>query len=583
MDASSTKPNLHDWRRLNPELCQKILESAGRGMPRLDFLGDVSRMVLEYGGFAAVEIRIIERGRLWRCVASADPENPTKQEVVVGKPSPGGSVIPVLETPSCLEQLCEGVVLGRTDRTLPFVTEKGSVWLEDTAKPPPWCDPDVGKALTQDQAFVQSRGGSLAIIGFSVARNDNGLLLLESSERGRIDRESTESYEHVAEVLGISLAQRRTHLALRERVKELTCLNDLAKVAARPEASLDDIMTSAVEILRRAWIYEDIATVEIELDDRSYSTEGFAEKPQMLVSEIIVKGEKRGLLRVAYTEAKPELDEGPFVSEERNLLDVVAREMALIVEARNIDREKETLREQLRHADRLATIGQLAAGVAHELNEPLASILGRAQLTTKVEALPDQVKRDNDKIITAALHAREIISKLRLLARHAPPHREKVILNDVVQEGLDLVESRCAKNGIVLAKELDPELPEITADAGQLYQVLINLVVNAMQATPPGGLITIRTSAQDGGVHLVVEDTGVGIRKDALKRIFTPFFTTKEVDEGTGLGLAVVEGIVRSHGGEVAVDSKEGEGSRFAIKLPLHAAGSEEEVDDGSE
>jgi signal transduction histidine kinase len=534
-------------------------------MPRLDFLRDVSQMMLEFVECDAVEIRLVERDRLWCCEATTDPNNPLRQEVVTGKCDANGSVIPVLYRQSGLEQVCEEVILGRLDPSLPFATENGNVWVGDTSKPLSL----PSRVPNAPGNLIEGPYQSLAIIGFKVENTDAGLLIIRSLERGYFDRESTESYEHVSEVLGISLAQRRMHLALRQRVKELTCLNDIAKVAAKPRASLDQVMTESVRILRQALLYENIAAASIELDGCSYSTEGFEETPYMLISNIVVKGKRRGSVGVAYAEERPELDEGPFVAEERNLLDVVAGEMSLIVEARQTEEEKEVLREQLRHADRLATIGQLAAGVAHELNEPLASILGRAQLSAKVSVLPDYVRRDNEKIVTAVLRAREIISKLRLLARHAPPQTDKVNLNHVVRNGLDLIESRCANAGITLVKALTPGLPEITADAGQLYQVLVNLVVNAMQATPDGGRITIRTSAHEDGIGLCVEDTGVGMSEDTLKQIFTPFFTTKEVDEGTGLGLAVVQGIVSSHGGTISVDSTEGRGSRFDITLPL--------------
>ena len=133
---------------------------------------------------------------------------------------------------------------------------------------------------------------------------------------------------------------------------------------------------------------------------------------------------------IVYSEPRPEADEGPFLREERNLLNTVASRLGLIVERYRAERDRSNLTEQLHHADRLATIGQLAAGVAHELNEPLAGILGLAQLSSKAAGLPEPVARDLERIVQAALHAREIIRNLLLFARHMPPVRTPVRLNE---------------------------------------------------------------------------------------------------------------------------------------------------------
>jgi signal transduction histidine kinase len=142
-------------------------------------------------------------------------------------------------------------------------------------------------------------------------------------------------------------------------------------------------------------------------------------------------------------------------------------------------------------------------------------------------------------------------------------------LNKVIEEGLTLFESRCMKEGIELVRDLSPDLPGFHADPSQLNQVLINLVINALQAMPLGGRLTLRTLHHQDQLSLIVEDTGMGMDEEVLKKIFTPFFTTKEVGQGTGLGLPVVHGIVTSHGGSIRVESKVNRGSRFEIQLPL--------------
>ena len=141
-------------------------------------------------------------------------------------------------------------------------------------------------------------------------------------------------------------------------------------------------------------------------------------------------------------------------------------------------------------------------------------------------------------------------------------------LNRIIEDELNLFESLCSKSGVALQRVLDSDLPDIIADKSQILQVLSNLVVNALQAMPDGGVLTLRTSFDPGNVSLAVEDTGIGIHEDIQDSIFVPFFTTKDVDQGTGLGLAVVHGIVTSHGGEINVESSPGKGTRFLMTLP---------------
>jgi signal transduction histidine kinase len=349
------------------------------------------------------------------------------------------------------------------------------------------------------------------------------------------------------------------------------CLYSISKIAEQPGLSLEEITKRIVSLLPPSWQFPEIACGRITIDGASYTTERFEQKGPSLRSEIVVDGKKRGEVEVIYNpKGKPQI-ELSFLPEERKLINEVARQIALFIERKQAEEEKRQLQEQIRHADRLATIGQLSAGIAHELNEPLNNIIGYAQLTAKNRDLSGQIREDMEKIVKASLYAREVMRKLLFFARQMPSRKSKVDLNEVVREGLDFLQSQVLNRGLTLDYRPAPNLPQVTADSSQFTQVVVNLVVNAIQAMDKGGVLTVLTKADKSSVYLTVEDTGTGISQQIRDRIFLPFFTTKDANQGTGLGLAVVHGIVTSHGGSISVSSREGEGSRFEVRLPLHA------------
>jgi len=508
-----------------------------------------------------------------RCEARHSPRRAFRFEMTSYTQNGAGS-----QDHSNLERLCRNVVQGHFDPSLPFFTKTGSFWTGDTGNPLSFTLETKGQTPVQ-RLCIGGNYPSLALIRITFGSDNVGLLQLKSEQRDYFSEDETGSYERIAQTLGIALAHQKAQAALLERVKELTCLYGIAQLAARPDTLLEETLQKIVELLPPAWQYPDIACASIALNGRKHSTPGFQKCRQKQKADIIVRGEPRGVIQVAYTQKIPDLDEGPFLKEERSLIDAVAKQVALIIEQRQAEEDKSRLHDQLRHADRLATIGQLAAGVAHELNEPLSSILGFAQLVKKSSGLPEQAEQDIGKIVTSSLHVREIIKKLMLFARQTPPKKIQVKLNQVVEEGIYFLEARCVKAGIEVLRFLSPDLPEINADPAQINQVLVNLVVNSMQAMPEGGKLTVRTFGSKDHVALIVEDTGIGMSEDVKRQIFIPFFTTKDIDQGTGLGLAVVHGIVTSHKGSVKVESTVGCGTRFEIQLPIAAAKSMEETD----
>lgn len=360
---------------------------------------------------------------------------------------------------------------------------------------------------------------------------------------------------------------RSTETALRERVKELACLYGISELAHQDNLSLNELLENVLKLIPPAWQYPEYTIARIILDNNHFNSAEFHDLPYRQSEKIIINGQQRGAIEVFYIKAMPDADEGPFLKEERKLIQAIARKLDLIIERKEAAEKMKLLQEQIRHADRLATIGELTAGIAHEINEPLGNILGFAQLAIK-NNLPHKTKLDLEKIIKAALNAREIIKKLMYFSHQMPQRFEKLDLNHIIKEAMYFLESRCSKENIIVSYSLSEKLPLIIADAIQLNQVIVNIVVNAIQAMPEGGRLTLSTLYNPEFVALTVEDTGAGISDDIKQHIFKPFFTTKEIDKGTGLGLSVVHGIVTAHKGEIKVESTKGKGTKFEIKFP---------------
>jgi signal transduction histidine kinase len=242
---------------------------------------------------------------------------------------------------------------------------------------------------------------------------------------------------------------------------------------------------------------------------------------------------------------------------------------AEVAERRRAEEELQRTQAQLVQSARMAAVGELAAGVAHELNNPLTPVLGLAELVLKKDLLDDAARKDLSIIADEARRAREIVLNLLDFARQTEPHRQQARVNQTVQDTMALVRSQLESNGIVVEERYDPGLPLLLLDATRLKQVWLNLFVNALQAMPRGGCLAVTTERRDGKVAVRIADTGVGIPPSVLPHIFEPFYTTKPVGQGTGLGLSVSLGIIQDHGGSIEVDSQEGKGSTCTVWLPV--------------
>jgi two-component system, NtrC family, sensor kinase len=226
------------------------------------------------------------------------------------------------------------------------------------------------------------------------------------------------------------------------------------------------------------------------------------------------------------------------------------------------------LEEQLQHTEKMASVGLLAAGVAHEVNTPLAGISSYTQLLRGQIEESDSRRTLLDKIEKQSFRAAKIINNLLNFSRSGGAEFDRMDVNKSLLDVLSLLEHQLTGSRIRVRRELASDLPPIRGNENGIQQVFFNLILNARDAMPRGGWLTLVTYADGDTVVVEVRDTGHGIRKEHVRRIYDPFFTTKGIGRGTGLGLSVSYGIVQEHGGGIFVDSTPGQGTRFQVALP---------------
>jgi two-component system, sporulation sensor kinase E len=228
----------------------------------------------------------------------------------------------------------------------------------------------------------------------------------------------------------------------------------------------------------------------------------------------------------------------------------------------------QSIQEQLRKTERIAELGTLASGMAHEIGTPMNVILGRAEYLLQRTA-DEGMKKGLATIVTQIERITKVMNQLLVFARRKQPDRQIVDLGEIVEDSLEMFQERMTHNRITVEKVIEANVPSIHADRDQLVQVLINLVTNSLHAMPEGGRLRLSLDRENSYVLLGLSDTGHGMPEEVRSKIFEPFFTTKDFGKGTGLGLTVVKGIIEEHGGTIAVESVVDKGTTFWIRLPF--------------
>jgi two-component system NtrC family sensor kinase len=232
--------------------------------------------------------------------------------------------------------------------------------------------------------------------------------------------------------------------------------------------------------------------------------------------------------------------------------------------------ELQRVQDQLIRAGKMAALGELAAGVAHEINNPLTGVLTFSSLMLKKADENHPWRKDLETIVQQTTRCRNIVKGLLDFARQRKPDKKEWDIHTLLDRTVTLVENQARFQNIKIVKEFKTGIPMLFVDGDQIQQVFMNILLNAADAMGgDGGNLSIKTNLKDGLAEVSFTDTGCGISKEHLSKLFDPFFTTKETGKGTGLGLAISYGIVQSHGGDIEVESQMGKGSTFRIKLPI--------------
>ncbi len=310
---------------------------------------------------------------------------------------------------------------------------------------------------------------------------------------------------------------------------------------------------------------EVVAVSDFRAERSAYPELDFLDANGILFSPIEVLGRREGLLLLFHGRERR-----PFNDDDTRRLDILVRFIRVALSNAELVRDLRVMQDELAQTEKMSALGMLVSGVAHEINNPLTSILGYAQLLLSQENDVER-RRMLDRIVAEAERAGKIVHNLLTFSRKRRPEKTLTDLNQVLEQVLELREYDLRLHDVRLVKRLSRNLPPVLVDGHQMQQVLLNLLANAEDALRERrrrGRIVVETRDMGGRVQLLVSDDGPGIAAENLNKIFLPFFTTKGIGRGTGLGLAICYGIIQEHDGRIDVESRENEGASFIVELP---------------
>jgi len=415
---------------------------------------------------------------------------------------------------------------------------------------------------------------------------------LEAYGQERTEELSDTNVRLIQEIHARQQAQKQNEKLLHDlgqRSNELTLVHRMARLLQNNQKPTAAMLQEIVAIIPPAWKHKEVAAARIVFDGREYTTKNFAPTPWKLYADFTTAGGQQGGLEVLYLEQMPDEVEGPFLAEERSLINSLAEMLMSYLEYREaearvaqvtrelVERNEELwrLQKEMGQVEHLAALGRVTGMIAHELGTPLNTILGHSQLLSE-EKLTQDARRRLKTIQEQIERMVNIVQYYLSHTRGSLPGRSPVNINELVLETLVLLKPVFRQHELHVRTVLAESLPVLSAHRGSLQRVLINLLNNAVDALKEGGTVTIATrvateSSERSKDEVVVEitDTGQGIPPEELARIFDLFVTSKKLGKGTGLGLGVCQEIVKSHGGTIQITSQLGEGTCVRVLLPI--------------
>ena len=413
------------------------------------------------------------------------------------------------------------------------------------------------------------------------------MMLLHLSTR-TLTRASDAAHRELQRRNEVMLERERLLQALEERVKELRLLHAAARLLQSDRPFTRAVLERLVGMMPQAWLHPNACEARIAYQDIEVTTAGWQDSRwRQRVSFSTTAG--TGVIEVIYrTEQQPEV-EGPFLAEERTLLESLAEILSAYLEHDAAEQRRLGLETQLRQAQKMDALGTLAGGIAHDFNNILTAIVANVDLCQLELPVDHPAQSLLNEVAKASARASDLVQRVLTFSHRQETSKALVALGPVVTDAVQLLRASLPKT-IDIRVSCADDVPPIYADATQIHQIVMNLGTNARHAmADAGGVMTVAVDHVTLGEHdtppsldlnpgsyvrLSVRDTGTGMSGSTMERLFDPFFTTKGT-EGTGLGLSVVHGIVREHGGAIVVRSTLGEGSMFDVWLPAAATGGE--------
>lgn len=358
-----------------------------------------------------------------------------------------------------------------------------------------------------------------------------------------------------------------TKAELKERIKELTCLYEVSSIIVNADVGFLEKTLSAIAFsLKKAFQFEVETEIFITTETLTINTSLIEKDVVFISSEISLFNHVKGKIE-AHLKA-PKYSTSDFLQEEQLLLDNVALKLGSLLERIEIQNNETSLKRQMERADRLSILGEITAGIAHELNTPLANILGFAELLKDDLDPNSKSSEDLDKIIKNAIFSREVVKKLMFFACEMPQEMKHVNLVPHIKNAINLLDATFRKEHVKYIVKIEEEALWLRVDPIQLTQIIFNLLINAIYFSPVNGLVTIEAQQTKKDIILMISDEGKGFQPEDLNKIFEPFFTTKPIGDGSGLGLSVVHGIVASHKGKISAENNKNKGAIFTVILP---------------